>query len=119
MIIHPPSIMDDITLPTEEEDTGNFVVKQIQENVPPSSNKDEPGTNVRVKFNKFIQLVATHDFEQVVSRFGDEEIVINSNLLTELASAHEERNDNDRKIPIVFIVGLGLGVLLTYLLVVL
>jgi len=44
--------------------------------------------------------------------------VIGSNLLTELASAHQSEDSPDQsKLPVVFVVGLVLGIVVTYLLV--
>lgn len=77
---------------------------------------DEPSSQVRVSFGKFVQMVASHDFERVVDKYGDEDIVMSTNLLTELANAHEEVEE-DSRVPLFFIVGLGIGIVITYLLV--
>jgi hypothetical protein len=75
----------------------------------------EPKELIKVKFEKFVQLVATKDFLEVLERNRDENIVLSSNLLTELASATEDRSE--KKSPVVFIVGLAIGVIITYLLI--
>lgn len=78
--------------------------------------KHEPSEKVKVKFTKFVQLVATHDFEEVMQKHGDDDIVLNSNLLTDLASAHQEEEEKrDPKLPIFLIVGVIIGVVITYL----
>lgn len=78
--------------------------------------KHEPSEKVKVKFTKFVQLVATHDFEEVMQKHGDDDIVLNSNLLTDLASAHQEEEEKrDPKLPIFLVVGVIIGVVITYL----
>lgn len=77
--------------------------------------KPEPTELIKVKFEKFVQLVATKDFIEVLERNRDEDLVMSSNLLTELASATEEKSE--RKTPVIFIVGLAIGVIITYLLI--
>jgi len=74
----------------------------------------EPRDFVRVKFSKFVQLVSTHDCTETVNNNQNEDIIMSSNLLTELASTHDEREE--KKIPLVFLVGLAIGVVLTYIL---
>lgn len=76
----------------------------------------EPGEKVKVKFEKFVQLVATHDFEEVMKRHAEEDIILSTNLLTDLANAHEEEQpESGKKLPIVLIIGIIIGVVLTYL----
>ena len=77
----------------------------------------EPGEKVKVKFEKFVQLVATHDFEGVMKRHAEEDIIVSTNLLTDLANAHEEQPSENKKMPIIFIVGIIIGVALTYFIV--
>lgn len=73
------------------------------------------GDYVKVKFEKFVQLVASHDFEEVIKARGNEDVLVGSNLLTDLANAHEERGDETRKLPVMFLVGIILGIIVTYL----
>lgn len=73
------------------------------------------GDYVKVKFGKFVQLVASHDFEEVIKARGEEDVLVGSNLLTDLANAHEERSDETRKLPVMFLVGIILGIIITYL----
>lgn len=75
----------------------------------------EPRDFVKVKFTKFVQLVTSRDCGDVVEANPNEEVVMSSNLLTELAGAHDEREE--KKIPLVFLVGLAIGVVLTYILI--
>lgn len=76
-----------------------------------------PGEKVKVKFEKFVQLVATHDFEGVMKHHADEDIILSTNLLTDLANAHEEQPNENKKLPIFLIVGIIIGVVLTYLII--
>lgn len=75
----------------------------------------EPKDYIKVKFDKFVQLVASRDFLSVLEQNRDEEIVMSSNLLTELAGAVEEKSE--KKTPVIFLVGLAIGVVITYLLI--
>lgn len=84
-----------------------------------NSNSDNvasaPKDLIKVKFEKFVQLVASKDFFAVLERNKNEDIVLSSNLLTELASAVEEKTE--KKSPVIFLVGLAIGVIITYLLI--
>lgn len=75
----------------------------------------DPKDLIKVKFEKFVQLVATKDFLSVLERNKNEDVILSSNLLTELASSTEERAE--KKSPVVFLVGLAIGVIITYLLI--
>lgn len=75
----------------------------------------EPRDLIKVKFEKFVQLVATKDFLSILERNKNEDVILSSNLLTELASAVEEKGE--RKSPVIFLVGLAIGVIVTYLLI--
>lgn len=67
----------------------------------------EPGDLVKVRFDKFVQLVATHNFEEVLKNHAEEDIVMNSNLLMDLASAHEDTDDSKKQSMMI-----GVGVLI-------
>jgi hypothetical protein len=74
------------------------------------------GEHVKVKFEKFVQLVATHDFEEVMKKHGDDDIILNSNLLTDLASAHQDEEDGfGKKLPLILVIGVVIGIVVTYL----
>lgn len=72
-----------------------------------------PRDTIKVKFGKFVQLVNSHDFADVVNTHAQEEIIMSTDLLTELAGSHDRREE--RKIPLVFLVGIAIGVVLTYI----
>lgn len=74
----------------------------------------EPKDFVKVKFSKFVQLVSTHDFTEVIDNNENEDVILSSNLLADLAGSHDQKEE--RKIPLVFLVGLAIGVILTYIL---
>ena len=90
----------------EEQETIDAVADRIIADVIP---KD----TVRVKFVKFVNLVASRDFREVIEQNANEEVIISSNLLTELAGSQDRVEE--RKIPLVFIVGIAIGVVLTYI----
>lgn len=72
---------------------------------------------VKVKFDKFITLVATHTYEDILKKNADEDVIISTNLLTDLANAHsDEGNGIVKKIPIIFVGGLVVGVIVAWLL---
>lgn len=81
----------------------------------PSNVAADPKDLIKVKFEKFVQLVATKDFLSVLEKNRNEDVILSSNLLTELASAVEEKGE--KKSPVIFLVGLAIGVIITYLLV--
>jgi hypothetical protein len=79
----------------------------------PVPEEREPKDTIKVKFSKFVQLVTNHDFADVIATHAEDEIVMSSNLLTDLAGASDKKEE--RKIPLVFIVGIVIGVVLTYI----
>ncbi|HCW32053.1 MAG: hypothetical protein UT36_C0008G0015 [Candidatus Peregrinibacteria bacterium GW2011_GWF2_39_17] len=126
--------MDDITLPNENDDD-KILIRPIQDEdiidlefskksipqdyknelptpVTPSPPSPLPGNKVTINFVKFVQLVANHSFVDVVDKNSDEEIIISSNLLTDLANAHDQ--GGERKTPLMFLAGIVIGVILTY-----
>ncbi len=86
--------------------------------VPPSAPilvQQEPKEIVKVNFRKFVQLIASHDLEEVLKNNEQENVVLSSNLLTELAGAHDEGKEG-RKTPVILLVGLAMGFVLAYIL---
>lgn len=75
----------------------------------------EPSTQVKVPFEKFVQLVATHDFEAVMSKHANEDIVLSTSLLTDLANAYPEDSMQKTKTPVMLILGVIIGIVVTYL----
>ena len=119
--------IDKKALSLKEEDD-SFVVRHIEEeemNDPIDTemitqhgsavfSEPEAGDKIKVKFANFVQLVASHNYEDVVEKNQDEEIIVSSNLLTDLANAHEQ--DEEKRIPAIFIIGVVLGIVITYIL---
>ena len=106
----------------ENRDAGasenSFEVHSLNENqesapmVSSSSSAEEraPTEKVKVRFDKFVQLVATHNFDEILEHNAHEEIVLSSNLLMDLANAHEDMTTPDRKVQMMFAGGLALGI---------
>lgn len=74
----------------------------------------KPHDKVKIKFDKFVELVETHDCEEVFENHMDEDIIISTDLLADLANAHEEKPD--RKVPFIFVIGILLGIGLAWIL---
>ena len=69
------------------------------------------GGKISVKFPKFIQLVATHDFDEIIERHKYEDLVISSDLLVDLAgSAPVSEEVHESKFSWVFL-GLMMGLI--------
>lgn len=102
--------MHDIKIPSAKTD---FEVTHM----PSHEAGVEPGEKVKVKFGNFVQLVASHDFEEVMKNHKDDDIILNTNLLADLASAHEEIPVETKKTPMILIVGIVIGIVLTYFLI--
>lgn len=78
-----------------------------------SVDESEARETIKVRFDKFVQLVANHDLDETIQANAEQEIIMSSNLLTELAGSRDNREE--RKIPLVFIVGIAIGIVLTYI----
>jgi len=107
----------DISLKEEDD----FIVKHIEEEddeeVKGTVIDDIPITTqkVTVKFGNFVNLVANHDYDSILDKNKDEEVIISSDLLADLANAHEQ--GEEKRIPAIFIIGVLLGVVVTYIIV--
>ena len=113
--------MNDINVPgTSASNKSDFQVSSIASQLSFQDEKKlkeaDPSDKVKVNFEKFVNLVASHDFEDVMKRHGKEDIILSTNLLTDLASAHEEVEPKTSKAPLFFAIGIVLGIVLTYLL---
>ncbi|OIP81329.1 hypothetical protein COW94_01365 [Candidatus Peregrinibacteria bacterium CG22_combo_CG10-13_8_21_14_all_44_10] len=119
--------MDDIKIPDDDmddigegDDDSSEVIfdddlpdldAEIERDV---SSEGEPASKVKITFGRFVKLVANHSFLDIVEKNSDQEIIISTNLLTDLANAHD--GQTERKLPIVFILGIVIGVAVTYFL---
>lgn len=93
-------------------------VAEEAKNEPPSSipeRFDEASAKelIKVRFGTFVNLIANRQLEDVFDSNAEQQIIMNSNLLTELASSKDRRED--KKIPLVFVVGIVIGIVLTYI----
>lgn len=70
---------------------------------------------VKIKFDKFVNLIATHAYEEIFENHLDEDVIVSTDLLADLANAHEEKEGN-KKIPIFFFIGILLGVVIAWIL---
>lgn len=108
--------MDDIYFPDEvdEEETPVAFEKQPIEDVrgthPSGLN---PSDYVKITFDRFVALVANHSFMDVVERNKNEEVILSTNLLTDLANAR--RFAPNTKTPLMLMGGIAVGILLGYL----
>ncbi len=94
----------------KKESFGNVEVAALSElDVTASKASDK----VKVKFDKFVNLIATHAYEDVIEKHVDQDVVISTDLLTDLANAHEEKQD--KKMPLIFLVGIVLGIVFTWI----
>jgi hypothetical protein len=126
--------MDDITIPNENDDDRMFIRSvdddeevdfekhPLGEDVDlelPSAKASvaipQAGQMVKINFTKFVQLVANHSYIDIVDKNAEEEIVVSGNLLTDLANAHDRARE--RKMPLMFVAGLVIGIILTYIII--
>lgn len=69
---------------------------------------------VRVKFDKFAALVAGHASQELLDKCRDEDVIVSTNLLTDLANTGG--GSDSKKVPAMFMVGIILGIILTWIL---
>lgn len=108
--------MHDIKIPDPDARKKiDFEVKHMT----PVEEKQTAGLSekVKVKFENFVNLIATHDFEEVMKKYASEDVILSTNLFIDLANAHDEEAGRGKKTPIVFIVGIIIGIAITYLLI--
>lgn len=79
----------------------------------PDLKSAEPVDVIKVKFSTFVQLLTNRDLVEAIEANANEELIMKSNLLTELASADNKREE--RKVPLVFLIGIAIGVVLSYI----
>jgi len=101
-----------------------FQIEHIDEDEAPASDfgtpvsepervASSPHDKVKIKFDKFVDLVATHAYEDIFERHADEDVIIGTDLLADLANAHEEKSD--RKGAMIFVFGIALGIALAWI----
>ena len=77
------------------------------------SQKFGTGDKIKIKFGKFLNLLANKDYEELFAKYQNEDVTIEADLLTEIATPQEEKKSN--KVPLFFFVGIVLGVALTWM----
>ena len=129
--------MDDITLPRESmsDDDDPFLIRPIKTGdddsdstsgssgaangstngviSAPAASATEAGNKVSIQFSKFVQLVANHGYWDVVEKNAEEKVILSGDLLTDLANA--EDRSKERRLPLIFMAGLLIGIVLTYI----
>lgn len=103
--------MDDIYLPDEDDENVEFERKEL---TPEKEADTGASKRVSVSFDRFVILVADHSFEEVVERNKDEEVIISTNLLADLANA--KRVAPQQKGTLLALSGAVLGILVGYFL---
>ena len=115
--------MDDIFLPDESEDelldeplefekaqvSGTQGSRYGDTGHPSGVN---PSDYVKITFGRFVTLVANHSFFDVVENNKDEEVILTTNLLTDLANA--KRFAPKARVPLMVLFGLAVGFLFGY-----
>lgn len=76
---------------------------------------ESAGDLVKITFARFVQLVANHSFIDMVDKNADQPVIVSGNLLADLANAHDRTSE--RRLPMMFVGGLVIGIVITYLLV--
>jgi len=99
-----------------------FKINHVDEEASPEAIASEleavantSGDKVKIKFDKFVNLVATHAYEEIVENHMDDDIIISTDLLADLANAHEERGE--KKMPMMLMLGILIGVGITWFLI--
>lgn len=108
--------MDDIFLPDEtpvmQEDTG-FRKKSLDDKeATPVHAGPHASTHIKITFDRFVTLVANHSFIDVVERNKDEEIIMSSNLLTDLANSRGLSPKT--RGPLLLAAGIVIGIFIAY-----
>ncbi len=102
----------------EDREPGKLPQPAVHQGVPVSEGEMaamKPYDKVKIKFDKFVNLIATHAYEEIFEKHLDEDIIVSTDLLADLANAHEEK-EGSKKIPIFFFFGILLGVAIAWML---
>jgi len=117
---------EDVILEDEADDKPEFKISHVEdeqeenrEYVSPVTEEEisslKASENVKVKFDKFVNLVASKVNPEMLEKYMDEDVIVGTNLLTELASAEKEDKEN-KKVPLMFVLGILIGVGIAYIL---
>ncbi|MFT7183882.1 MAG: hypothetical protein ACI9QC_000207 [Oceanicoccus sp.] len=110
-------MLDDIFLPDESpEPMENFDFEQTEIELGKPEVVHASGINasdyVKITFDRFVALVANHSFSDVVENNRNEEVIISTNLLTDLANSR--RFVPSTKVPLMILGGIVVGILAGY-----
>jgi len=75
---------------------------------------DSATNKIKIKFEKFVNLVATHAYEDLFAKYKDEDVVVSADLLTDLANAHGDKEE--KSISLIFVFGAIIGAILVWFL---
>lgn len=78
------------------------------------SQPSQPSKTIEVDFAMFTDLVSNPNSKRIINENSEEKITLSANLLTKLASATEEKNNN--KLSIIFCIGLIIGITFAWVL---
>lgn len=110
--------MDEIILPDEGEAVAEVEFERTEIDATPVDAGHPSGIDasdyVKITFGRFVKLVANHSFVEVVEANKDEEVILTTNLLTDLANAR--RFAPNTRGPLMILGGLVLGILIGYFL---
>lgn len=70
---------------------------------------------ISITFGKFIRLLTSHNFEEIMGGHEKKEVIIDVDLLADLANSHNE--EPDKRVPVFFILGLFIGAIVVFVLV--
>lgn len=74
----------------------------------------KPYDKVKVKFDKFVNLVVNHAYEDIFEQHREDDVIISTDLLADLANSHEEKKEKN-SLPVILLVGMLIGVGLAWL----
>lgn len=108
---------DDIFLPDEMDDSAEDFGFERTEIAPTRVEQGHrSGMNaadyVKITFDRFVTLVANHSFSEVIEANRHEEVIISTNLLTDLANAR--RFVPSTRVPLMILGGGFVGLLIGY-----
>lgn len=104
-----------------DDNSVEFKIDHVEQNVESKASCEleavasSSSDKVKIKFDKFVNLVATHAYEEIVEKHMDDDIIISTDLLADLANAHEERGE--KKMPMMLLLGVLIGIAITWFLI--
>ncbi len=78
-------------------------------------NSSSPSPQIEVDFGMFSELVANPNSKKVIRENPNAKVIINANLLTQLAAGGDAKNNN--RIQVIFLIGLIIGIAFTWVLI--